>query len=464
MKLLLRPKHDAYCAPVSTTEATAPSKLGRAYQKLFAASTISNLGDGIGQIAYPWLASAVTRNPLLVALVTVFQRLPWLVFSLPAGVITDRYERRKLMVGANIARAILTTAVALMVLDQQGALPGPDELDNASTVVSTNVLLYVVVLVATLFLGTAEVLYDNTAQTIMPSLVDESQLEKANGRMWSSEQVANTVAGPAAGAALLAFAFAAPFFVDAVTFALSALLIFLLPRPKAATKTRPERRPWKTELTEGFRWLWDHELLRPLAITLGLLNGLSILAGATLVLFAQEVLLTSPTEFAILSTGGAVGGIVGGWTASWVSLRLGSGPSLWATLIIGGITSIIIGFTSWWPLVWLMFTASMYVAVLWNVITVSLRQTIIPDHLLGRVNSVYRFFAWGSIPIGALIGGAIILFAEMSTSREMALRLPWFASGVGQLLLLGFAARHLTTATIDDARAEAQSEAADRVD
>ena len=124
----------AYGAHVTTAKST---KLGRTYQKLFAASTISNLGDGIGQIAYPWLASAVTRNPLLVALVTVFQRLPWLLFSLPAGVITDRYERRKLMVGANIARAILTTAVALLVLDQQGALPGPGDLDDASTVVST---------------------------------------------------------------------------------------------------------------------------------------------------------------------------------------------------------------------------------------------------------------------------------------------------------------------------------------
>ena len=451
--------HTAYGAQVGTTKSP---KFGRAYHKLFAASTISNLGDGIGQIAYPWLASAVTRNPLLVALVTVFQRLPWLIFSLPAGVITDRYERRKLMVGANIARAVLTAAVALMVLDQQGALPGPDELGDASAVVSTNVLLYMVVLAATLFLGTAEVLYDNTAQTLMPSLVDDSQLEKANGRMWSAEQVANTVAGPAAGAALLAFAFAAPFFVDAVTFALSALLIFLLPRPKAVTAARPERRPWKSELAEGCRWLWNHELLRPLAITLGLLNGLGTVAGATLVLFAQEVLLTSPTEFAILSTGGAVGGIVGGWTASAVSQRLGSGPSLWATLTVGGVTSIIIGLTSWWPLVWLMFTTSMYVAVLWNVITVSLRQAIIPDHLLGRVNSVYRFFAWGSIPIGALIGGAIILFAELATSREMALRLPWFASGAGQLLLLGFATRHLTTASIDGARTAAQSGPAEK--
>jgi len=431
--------------------------LGSSYRKLFAASTISNLGDGIGQIAYPWLASAVTRNPLLIALVTVFQRLPWLVFSLPAGVVTDRYERRKLMVGANTARAVLTLAVAAMVLNQQDVLPSPAALDD-DAVVTTNVVLYVVVVMATVLLGTAEVLYDNTAQTIMPSLVDESQLERANGRLWSTEQVANTLAGPAAGAALLAFAFAAPFFVDALTFGLSALLIYLLPRPAQETSARPEveRRPWTEELAEGFRWLWKHELLRPLAITLGLLNGFGTIAMATFVLFAQEVLLTSPTEFAILSTGGAAGGIVGGWTASWVSERLGSGPSLALTLILSGVTSIVIGLSSWWPLAWVMFMVFMFGAVLWNVITVSMRQSIIPDHLLGRVNSVYRFFAWGSIPIGALLGGLLILIVEPFTSRETALRVPWIVSGVLTLLLLRAATTYLTSERIAAARAAAE--------
>ncbi len=136
-------------------------------------------------------------------------------------------------------------------------------------------------------------------------------------------------------------------------------------------------------MAEGFRWLWQHELLRPLAVILGLINLLGTLSGATLVLFAQEVLGTSTIEFAVLSTAGAVGGIAGGWTASWVARRLGSGPSLWVTLIVGGSTSIITGLTSLWPVVWVMFALFMFVAVLWNVITVSLRQTIIPDQLLG---------------------------------------------------------------------------------
>lgn len=409
------------------------------------------MGDGVGSLAYPWLASAVTRNPLLIALIAVAQRLPWLLFSLPAGVITDRYERRKLMVISNTARALVTLAVGLLVLSETDGLPTPESLDDPDLVITTNLALYAVLLVATMILGTAEVLYDNTAQTIMPSLVAEEHLERANGRLWSAEQITNTLVGPAVGAALLAIAFSTPFFFDAVSFGLSALLIFLIPKTEAKAAIE-ERKPWQTELRAGFRWLWDHDLLRPLAIILGLLNMLGAMSGATLVLFAQEILETSTLEFALLSTAGAAGGVIGGWSASAVAKRLGSGRSLWVTLIVGGLTSIVTGLVSFWPIVWLMFAMFMFVAVLWNVITVSLRQTIIPDHLLGRVNSVYRFFAWGSMPIGALLAGGIMLLAEQFGSRELALRLPWLIAGVSQLVLLVFAAPRLTTERIEAAR------------
>lgn len=429
-------------------------KLGPSYRKLFSASTISNMGDGVGQLAYPWLASAVTRNPLLIALIAVAQRLPWLLFSLPVGVITDRYERRRLMVIANSMRAVVTLAVGFLVLSETSGLPSPDQLDDPGVTITTNIGLYLVILVATMFLGSAEVLYDNTAQTIMPSLVEDQHLERANGRLWSAEQITNTLVGPAVGAAMLAVAFSVPFFFDAISFGVSALLIFLIPKQVAASQVS-ERKPWKTELADGFRWLWGHELLRPLAIILGLLNMLGALSGATLVLFAQEILQTSTLEFALLSTAGAAGGVIGGWSASWVAKRLGSGRSLWVTLIVGGLTSIVTGLVSVWPVVWVMFALFMFVAVLWNVITVSLRQTIIPDHLLGRVNSVYRFFAWGSMPIGALLAGGIMLVAERFGSRELALRLPWLIAGVAQFILLFFAAPKLTTEKIEAARAAA---------
>ena len=188
-----------------------------------------------------------------------------------------------------------------------------------------------------------------------------------------------------------------------------------------APSSSEERKPWKDELREGFGWLWGHDLFRPMAVILGFLNFLGTLAMATLVLYGQEVLDTSPTEFAILSTGGAVGGVVGGWTASRVADRIGSGPSLGVTLVGGGFISIAIGLSSFWPVVWVLFAIFMFTAVLWNVITVSLRQTVIPDELLGRVNSVYRFFAWGMMPLGAILAGVVISIAENVTSRELSL-------------------------------------------
>ncbi|MGB0113375.1 MAG: MFS transporter [Ilumatobacteraceae bacterium] len=449
--------------PTDPTQPTA-DRLGGNYVKLFTASTISNLGDGIGIIAYPWLASAITRNPLLIALVAVVQRLPWLVFSLPVGVITDRYERRKLMVSANAIRAVITLVVAFVVLANQGALPGPDAIDDAATIISTDAVLYVMILFATLLLGIAEVVYDNSAQTFMPALVHTDNLEKANGRLWSAEQVANTFAGPPLAALMIAVAFSLPFFVDAATFVVSAALIAMIHRSGTPKRTGPalaDRRPWKVELAEGFRWLWSHDLLRSLAVTLGLLNLLGTLSTSTLVLFGQEVLDTSATEFAILGTGGAIGGVVGGWTASAVARRIGVGASLSLTLIGGGVVTIIIGLSSWWPIAWVMFALFMFAAVLWNVITVSFRQAVIPDHLLGRVNSVYRFFGWGMMPVGAALGGLTVVVTELFASRELALRMPWFLSGGLSLVLFVFAAPRLTSAKFAEARLAAAEATAD---
>jgi MFS family permease len=432
-----------------------PNRLGANYAKLFSASTVSNLGDGIGVIAYPWLASAITRNPLLIAVVAVAQRLPWLLFSLPAGVVTDRYDRRVLMVWANAARAALTFVVAFVVLARQDALPLPDAVSDAATVITTDTGLYLLVLLATMLLGVGEVLYDNSAQTFMPSIVHPDNLEKANGRLWSAEQVANTFAGPPLAALLIAVSFSLPFFLDAATFVVSAALITSIRRPGSTPEQRAARQPWRSELRVGFRWLWDHDLLRTLAIVLGLLNMLTAMATATFVLYGQEVLGTTATEFALLGTGGAVGGIVGGWSASTIAKRLGAGPSLAATLIGGGAITVTIGAMSWWPAVWVLLAASMFTAVLWNVITVSFRQTVIPDELLGRVNSVYRFFGWGMMPIGAALGGLVVVVGESLWSREFAQRLPWFVAGVTMVALFAYAGPRLTTARFAAARAAA---------
>jgi MFS family permease len=431
--------------------------LGKNYWRLWVAHAVSNLGDGISQVAYPWLASAVTRSPLLIAAVAVASRLPWLVFTLPAGVITDRFDRRKIIIAMDITRAFLALLVAVAVTFEVDNLPALDTVGSGIDL-ATNWFLYTVLIVTALLFGCAEVLRDNSAQTFLPEVVEADQLESANGKLWSVEFVTNSFVGPPLGSFLIGIFVFLPFYFDTATFFVSAALIATLATIARPVKPQAEKKAlnFRAEIKEGFTWLWKHELLRPMAIILGCLNGLGAITAATFILFAQEILDTSVFIFAILGTAGAIGGTVGGILGPKISAKLGSGPSLYLTLLSAPVITLIIGLTSSWQLFWALTAIGTCFAVLWNVITVSLRQSIIPSHLLGRVNSVYRFFAWGSLPIGTLIGGALVDLVQLTGDREFALRLPYLLVTVAGLLLFFFAVPRLTTAKIESARKAAK--------
>ena len=430
------------------------TKLGASYWKLWSATTVSNLGDGIVSIAYPWLASAVTRSPLLIALSAVVSRLPWLIFTLHAGVITDRFNRKRIIVAMDSARGLLTIAVGFFVYLERDSLPSLNELTSL-TDLETNYTLYSVILITAFLFGLAEVLRDNSAQTLMPAVVEDKDLEKANGRMWSAESLTNSFIGPPLGSFIIAIAIFLPFFVDAVTFFIAAALIASMkPTVKSfAPEAKSEPINFKAEIKEGFSWLWSHTLLRPMAIILGLINGIAALTGAVFILFAQEVLDTTVFIFAVLGTAAAVGGILGGLLGPKVSEKIGSGRSLALALFAMPLCTLLIGFTSQWQVVWLLVAVSTFTGVLWNVVTVSLRQSLIPSNLLGRVNSVYRFFAWGTIPIGTLLGGGLVALLEGPFGREMAFRSVYFVGAALGFVLFLCAIRVLTTKAIDEARA-----------
>lgn len=434
--------------------------LGASYWRLWFASVITNLGDGVATVAYPWLASAVTRNPVHIALVTVATRLPWLLFSLPAGVITDRVDRKRLVVVMDGMRFIATFGVALVVLSFQGDLSSPDEIAAGSAFPPPDAgLLLVAVYVAALLLGTAEVFRDNAAQTLMPSIVEAENLERANGRLWGAELVMNSFAGPPAGGLLLAVAFSLPFFVDAATFAASAALILTIAgrfRPVLDDEAEAASHSFMTELKEGVRWLWRHDLFRPMAISLGVMNGMASLATATYVLFVQEVLRLDAATFGALLTAGAAGGVVGSLAAARLSKRIGQGASLFISILVFAATLLVTGLASSFWIVWSMFAISSFFVGLWNVITVSLRQALIPDRVLGRANSVYRFFGWGMIPVGSLLGGLVVAGAEPLLGRESALRAPFVFAALVQAALFLYALPRLNSAKIEAARAGAQ--------
>ncbi|NDE71124.1 MAG: MFS transporter [Actinobacteria bacterium] len=432
--------------------------MGRPYWRLWSAHTISNLGDGISSIAYPWLASAVTRSPILIALIAVLSRLPWLIFTLVAGALTDRFDRKKIIVAMDLFRGVLTLAVARAVWHQQNSLPDLNQVAT-STQLQTNVGLYVIIALTALLFGFAEVLRDNSAQTLLPSVVDDDNLQKANGRLWSSEYLMNSLIGPPLGSFIIGVAVFLPFFFDAATFFFSAGLIATLTLKVSAKPSEKTTTSMRDEIKEGFNWLWSHKLFRPMAITLGALNFVNGISTSTFILFSQEILKTSVFVFAILGTAGAIGGTIGGILGPKLVEKVGSGRALLLTFIVGPIANLLIGFTSTWQVVWLLTAFWIFFSVVWNVVTVSLRQSVVPANLLGRVNSVYRFFGWGSIPIGSFVGGLIVSLSSHFLGRESSLRIPYFVAAILSTFIFIFAAPRLTTAKIEETRLEAAKKA-----
>jgi len=401
-------------------------------------------------VAYPWLASAVTRSPFLIALILILSRLPWLIFALPAGALTDRYDRRKIIVTMDLLRGLITVLVAVVVTVNAGLLPDLNTVGQGA-IVSTNFPIYIALALSALLMGFAEVLRDNSAQTFLPSVVKDENLESANGKLWSSEYLMNSFVGPPLGSFLIGIAVFLPLYIDAGSFFIAAALIASLVtsnKPKEVSAQKNMRK----EIAEGFNWLWSNELIRSMAISLGALNFIGMMANATFILFAQEVLQTSVFEFAVLGTAGAIGGTVAGFIAPKVIKRIGSGSSLSIALATIPIVHLLIGLSSTWILVWFLTFLLTSMAVLWNVVTVTFRQSVVPSELLGRVNSVYRFFGWGSIPIGALVGGLVVTITSKYLDRELALRAPYFLAVLFGFLALLFALPRLTTAKIESAR------------
>lgn len=390
------------------------------------ASGATNLADGIALVAWAWAATLLTRDPILVALVPLALRLPWVLFSLPAGIVTDRTDRRHLILAMDALRALVFATTALTLWSATPLPPAPQDGLAAPG-------LFAALTLAALLVGMAEVFRDNAAQTLLPALVGPDRLESANGRLWSVELIGNALAGPALGAFLIGTALALPFAANAVAYALALALIASLSGRFRATATGP--RDWRRELREGAAFLRDMPLLRDLALITGVWNLLHQAMMVALVLHVQENLHLSAATYGLILSAAAVGGIAGSLLGPRITARLG--PARTAQTMLAASVPAFLGVAlapgaATLALAMVLFEFS---GLVWNLVAVSHRQRIIPPALLGRVNSLYRLIATGMMPLGLILSGAVMALAEPATGRAPALVLPFWLAAAGAALL-----------------------------
>lgn len=371
------------------------------FWRQFLATSISNIGDGMEHAAAPLLALSLTHDPRLIAGVSFATSLPWLVLTLPAGVYIDRFSRKHLMVAVNAIRTVLYALIAY------GAWQG-----------SLTIWSFMFILLG---VGCCEVIFDMSAQAFLPSIVPSELLEKANGRLYTAEVIANSFVGLPLGAWAFVAAVGIPFGVNAASFALAAVLVSTIHIPsKVQSHANVRHQSFKSDLVEGIKWLWANKLIRTLAIMLGVTNMATMFGDAIFVKYAADELGVTGRGYGFLLSLMAIGSIVGGFVGDRIAKRLGAPLAMIASFGVFSTVGLIYYFM---PHIWSVAIAVSVMGLAgttWNIVTVSLRQRIIPAELFGRVNSVYRLIGTGSISLGALIGGQI--------AYSNGLRSPYLAS------------------------------------
>ncbi|GAB3137667.1 MFS transporter [Micromonospora sonneratiae] len=412
------------------TLATASGRhrlLSRDFSRLWAAAAVSSIGDGVTIAAGPLLAAQLTDDPRLIGGVSVAFTAPFVLFGIPAGLLVDRLDIRAAMMRVDFVRAGLLAVLALGITGGWGGLP----------------LLYVCMFL----LGVGEVFYRNASQVLVPFITPEPGLSTANARVMAAQEAGTGFVGPLVGALLFGVAVALPFGLDAATFLCSALLISRMrgSRPPAERRDTAGVLP---EMLAGAKWLWRHHLLRSLALLSCTINLAGSAMLAVLVVHSEEVLDLSPFGYGVMLSCQAVGAVLASRIAPVLTGRLGREGALVATAALIASSEAVLATV---PSAYAAGSALALFAcgtVTWNVVVVVLRQTLVPRHLLGRANSVYRLIAWGGLPVGAAAGGFVA--AEAGTPAVFGVGAVVMAV-IAVVLLRGARRQWITRATQADA-------------
>lgn len=393
----------------SVIETVAPSRLGRSFRWLLSGAIVTSVGDGVALAAGPLLVASQTRDPLLVSMALLAQTLPALLFGLPAGASADRYDRRRIVMGVNLGRAVVLAGLAITIV--------------------TGTVSIALILAALFVLGTAETFADVGSSSLLPRLVRREDLGVANARLQSAFLLTNQLLTPPIGAFMFAVGMALPFATDAACFALGAWLVSrIVLQPGDRPDPGPGRSRLRTDMADGMRWLLGHPPMRTLALTIFLFNVTFGAAWSVLVLYATDRLGMNEVGFGLLTTAMAVGGIIGTAAYGRLERRFSLGDIMRVGLLIETGTHLVLALTTL-PAVAL---ATMVVfgahAFVWGTTSTVVRQRAVPDVLLGRVTGVYTVGLFAGIVIGTPIGGLL--------ARTFGITAPFWFGFVGSALLV----------------------------
>jgi MFS family permease len=376
------------------------------FMKLWSGQSISQFGDEITLLAIPLLAiNILGAGALEMGILGVVRFLPWIFFTLPAGVWVDRMRRRPILIGADVARAVLLGSIPLAFIG--GWL--------------TLLQVYLVAFAA----GTLEVFFDVAYQSYLPSIVRRDELVEGNSKLELS-RAGSSVIGPTV-AGFLIEAVRAPFAIafDALSYLGAALFIGLIRRPETgpaphdpADGARPTM--WQ-EARAGIGYVVASPYLRSIAACTGTANLFGNISGAVLVLYlaSEDGLGLSAVTLGFIFALGNLGVILGALTGGRLAKAAGIGPTIVISAALAGIAAFAVPLAPPEDPFWVLVIGGVILGfgvVVYNVNQVGLRQAITPDRMLGRMNATMRLIVWGTIPIGALIGGVLGTLAGLETA------------------------------------------------
>lgn len=399
----------------SVGDLIAPRRLGRDFRWLLASSWTSNLGDGIALSAAPLLIASMTSSPLLVAAGAMMQYLPWLLFGLLAGSVADHNDRRRMVMIANAARAVVVAGLVAFLLT-----------GNAS--------VWIVLVTAFLY-GTAEVFADSAGSTLLPMLVRPTDLGVGNARLQAGYLVGNQLAGPPLGAFLFAAGSFWPFLTQILCVSLAVLLISRIahtPVPSRSDAALSQNAPVDAApahpIREGLRWLGANPPVRTLVLIILVFNITWAAPWSILVLYATEHLGMGPVGFGALTTASALGGFVAILSFGWLEKRVSFATLMRVCLSLEVLMHAAFALTTVPAVAFaIMFGFGAY-AFVWATISTTVRQRLVPMHLQGRIASVNMVGVFGGLVIGQFLGGLI--------AQTWGLTAPWWFAFGGSAITL----------------------------